>query len=107
MITAKKLSSLKKSTHRNFFNSQASLFRCIGDETCLKILYVLSKEGEVCVSDITDVLDMSMPAISHQLSKLRTMGIVKTKREGKSVCYSFCDSKKADLVKDFLQKEKH
>ncbi len=107
MITAKKLSSLKRLTNKSSFENQATLLRCIGDETCLKILYVLSKEGEICVSDITDVLDMSMPAISHQLSKLKAMGIVKTKREGKTVCYSMCETKKADFVREFLQKEKY
>lgn len=107
MITAKRLSSLKKLTSRSSFENQATLLRCIGDETCLKILYVLSKEGEICVSDITDVLDLSMPAISHQLAKLKSMGIVKTKRDGKSICYSMCETKKADFVREFLQKEKH
>ena len=98
----KKLLSIKKDLNKNVFESKAALFKCIGDATCLKILHVLSKEKEVCVTDISDAMSVSISAVSHQLFKLKAMGIVESKREGQTICYSIAKAKKAELVKKIL-----
>ncbi len=66
------------------------LFKTFGDSTRIKILYVLH-ESELCVCDIAAVLGMTQSAISHQLRVLRQMRLVKSKRNGKSICYSLAD----------------
>ena len=68
----------------------ADLFKVFGDSTRIKILYVLF-ETEMCVCDIATLLGMSLSAISHQLRRLKQSGLVKYRREGKSVFYSLAD----------------
>lgn len=72
-------------------NNVAQLFKVIGDPTRIKILQVLSIK-EMCVCDITHVLNMTHSAISHQLKTLRQAGLVKNRKEGKVVYYSLDDA---------------
>ncbi len=68
----------------------AELFKIFGDSTRIKILYVLF-ESEMCVFDISQLLNMSMSAISHQLRILKQAQLVKFRREGKTIFYSLAD----------------
>ena len=68
----------------------AELFKIFGDSTRIKILYVLF-ESEMCVFDISQLLNMSMSAISHQLRILKQAQLVKFRRDGKTVFYSLAD----------------
>jgi len=68
----------------------AELFKTMGDPTRIKILYAL-KERELCVCDLSELLDMSSSAISHQLRILRNNKLVKYRKEGRSVYYSLDD----------------
>ena len=68
----------------------AELFKIFGDSTRIKILYVLF-EAEMCVCAISELLDMSASAISHQLRVLRDYNLVRARREGKTVYYSLSD----------------
>lgn len=68
----------------------AELFKTIGDPTRIKILYAL-KERELCVCDLSELLEMSSSAISHQLRVLRNNKLVKFRKEGRSVYYSLDD----------------
>jgi DNA-binding transcriptional ArsR family regulator len=68
----------------------AELFKTMGDPTRIKILYAL-KERELCVCDLSELLDMSSSAISHHLRVLRNNKLVKYRKEGRSVYYSLDD----------------
>lgn len=68
----------------------AELFKVFGDTTRIRILFVLF-EAEVCVCDLAEALNMSMSAVSHQLSILKRNKLVKSRREGKSIFYSLAD----------------
>lgn len=68
----------------------AELFKTMGDPTRIKILYAL-KEKELCVCDLSQLLQMSSSAISHQLRILRNNKLVKYRKEGRSVYYSLDD----------------
>ncbi|MGP3779689.1 ArsR/SmtB family transcription factor [Halanaerobium saccharolyticum] len=68
----------------------AELFKTMGDPTRIKILYAL-KERELCVCDLSELLEMSASAISHQLRVLRNNKLVKYRKEGRSVYYSLDD----------------
>lgn len=75
----------------------ADLFKIFGDSTRIKILYVLSND-EMCVSSLAAELGMTQSAISHQLRVLKQSGLVKYRREGKTVFYALSD----DHVKTIL-----
>lgn len=94
----------KNKHSEQFYNERASLLRCISDPNCLKIIDALSKDGNPCVSDITKNLDISISAVSHQLSKLKAMGIVDTKRTGQTICYSLSNTDNANFVKRLIDR---
>ncbi len=68
----------------------AEIFKTIGDPTRIRILYAL-KERELCVCDLSELLEMSSSAISHQLRVLRNHKLVKFRKEGRTVYYSLDD----------------
>lgn len=75
----------------------AELFKVLGDQTRVKILFTLIKD-EMCVCDIADLLEMSQSAISHQLRVLKQARLVKYRREGKTVYYSVSDEHVAIIL---------
>ena len=74
----------------------AELFKVLGDSTRTRILSALSIE-ELCVCDISALLNMSMSAVSHQLRILRQTKIVKSRRNGKEIVYSLDDEHISEL----------
>ncbi|NLW08092.1 MAG: winged helix-turn-helix transcriptional regulator [Clostridia bacterium] len=80
----------------------SELFKVLSDETRTKILYLLSLK-ELCVCDIAGILEMSLPAISHHLRLLRTLRLVKHRREGKMVYYSLDDEHILHLIREALE----
>lgn len=75
----------------------AELFKMFGDSTRIKILSVLF-EGEKCVQEITEATGSSQSAVSHQLRLLKQARLVRSRRNGKQVCYTLAD----DHVKTIL-----
>jgi len=71
-------------------NRLAGLYKVFGDTTRIKILYSLF-ESEMCVCCISELLGMSLSAVSHQLRVLKQAELVKFRREGKEVYYSLAD----------------
>jgi len=68
----------------------SEFFKVFGDNTRIKIIQALSME-EMCVCDISVLLNMSQSAISHQLKVLRQSKLVKLRKKGKVVYYSLND----------------
>ena len=68
----------------------AELFKVFGDTTRIKIICALF-ESEMCVCDLSCLLNMTQSAISHQLRLLKSARLVKFRREGKVVYYSLDD----------------
>ena len=68
----------------------AELYKVFGDSTRVKILTALT-QSEMCVSEISEFLEITQSAVSHQLRVLKTSGLVKIKRSGKNIYYSLAD----------------
>ena len=66
----------------------AELFKVFGDSTRIKIICSLF-ESEMCVCDLSVLLNISQSAISHQLRVLKSARLVKFRRAGKVIYYSF------------------
>ncbi len=79
----------------------AEFFKVFGDSTRIKILCALFEE-EMCVCDISALLNISQSAISHQLKILRQSKLVKYRKEGKVVYYSMAD----DHIKEIFNQGK-
>lgn len=67
-------------------------FRLLGDPTRVRILYALLEAGELCVSDVSAVVDAPETSVSHALRLLRTAGIVKARRSGRMIYYALDDA---------------
>ncbi len=68
----------------------SEFYKIFADQTRLRILDALQNKP-MCVNEISEVLDISQSAISHQLKNLRTSNLVKADKEGKNVIYSISD----------------
>lgn len=84
---------MNKNEHRQLSKETvdhvSQIFKALADPTRIRILYLLSQE-ECSVNHIAEVLEMSQSAVSHQLSFLRSIRLVKNRREGSMFFYS-CD----------------
>ena len=91
VIHADIVDKVKKDFPSNqLINTLSDFFKIFGDTTRVKIMCALDK-SEMCVGDISVLLDMTVSAVSHQLKILREASLVKTKRQGKIVFYSLAD----------------
>ncbi len=68
----------------------SDFFKVMCDSTRMRIMAALDS-GEMCVCDLSALLDMTKSAISHQLKVLKDAHLVKSRREGKNVYYSLKD----------------
>jgi len=80
----------------------AETFRILGDPTRVRIVDALS-EGELCVCDIAEQVGISESAVSHQLRLMRTMRIVRGRRQGRCVYYTLDDQHVLDLFQQGLR----
>lgn len=89
-----------------YVQPMAEIFKVLGDPTRIRILELLSHE-DMCVSNITEMLDMTHSAISHQLRQLRHAQLVKFSKSGKEVIYSLDDEHVLTLFAQALDHVKH
>jgi ArsR family transcriptional regulator len=80
----------------------AETFSALGDPTRVRILDALS-HGELCVCDLAAVLGLSQSAVSHQLRLLRSIRLVRPRRDGRIVFYSLDDQHIMAIFKQTLQ----
>lgn len=80
----------------------ADTFRILGDPTRIRIVDALA-QAELCVHELSDKVGISESAISHQLRLMRTMRIVRGRREGRCVYYSLDDQHILDLFQQGLR----
>lgn len=59
-----------------------------GNEVRLKILFLLNQESKMCPCDLSDILGMTVPAISQHLKKLKDAELVETNKVGQTIFYS-------------------
>ncbi len=62
-------------------------FKVLGDKTRLRILSLLQGR-ELCVCDLTEVLEISQPGVSQHMRRLRQIGFVHERRGGQWIYYS-------------------
>lgn len=75
------------------------MFKRLADETRLRILSHLSREGELNVTELCERLEQAQPAVSHHLALMRHAGIIELRRDGKHNYYSIAD----DHFREFMR----
>ncbi len=87
------------------FERASSLFRALGDEGRLKLLFELSKQ-ELCVTEICELLRENSSTVSQRLKLLRAEGLLKRRRDGKHLYYSLADKHILSLIQNALEHTK-
>lgn len=98
--------TLSKMPENKTLQNLADFFKIMGDSTRCKLLFALL-QNEMCVCDLANVISMTKSSISHQLSKMKEAGMVKSRRSGKTVYYSLDDDHIAEIFKVGLEHIKH
>lgn len=80
----------------------ASLFAHLADSTRVRILSMLSV-SPMCVCEISDILSMSQPAVSHHLRILRQCGIVRFHKQGKRALYYLDETDECNCIRNLLK----
>ena len=86
------------------YEKVSSLFKLLGDYNRIRILSALEC-NEMCVCELSILLDMSQSSISHQLRILRHHNIVKSRKENKKVFYSLNNDNIFKLIQKGIELE--
>ena len=86
----------KKMPNEDPIYEVSELFKVFGDSTRARIICALNIE-EMCVCDLSALLNMTQSAISHQLRILKSSRLAKSRKQGKVVYYSLDDSHIGDI----------
>ena len=80
----------------------SDVFKVLSDPTRARIVFALS-QAELCVCDLAALLNLSDSAVSHQLRLLRSLKLVKFRKEGRLAYYSLDDDHTQRLLLDALE----
>lgn len=85
------------------FQTVANVFKQMCDTTRIRIFWLLC-HCELCVTNISAMMDMSSPAVSHHLRQLKDSGLIVSRRSGKEVFYKAADTGQAHLLHLTIEK---
>lgn len=84
------------------FQTVADIFKQLGDGSRIRIFWLLC-HCEECVINISAMVDMSSPAVSHHLKQLKAAGLIISRREGKEVYYKAADTEQAQTFHHMIE----
>nr|WP_290443544.1 metalloregulator ArsR/SmtB family transcription factor [Sporolactobacillus kofuensis] len=82
------------------------IFKAVSEPTRVRILFLLS-QCECSVSEIAEHLDLQQSTVSHQLSFLKQLHLVRSRREGKVIYYSEEDEHVMNLLAQTIDHTRH
>ena len=85
------------------FQVVSDIFKQMSDASRIRIFWILC-HCEECVMNLSAMVDMSSPAVSHHLKQLKQSGLITSRREGKEVYYKAADSDEAQLLHHMIEK---
>ena len=84
------------------FQTVADIFKQLGDGSRIRIFWLLC-HCEECVINISAMMNMSSPAVSHHLRPLRNRGLIVSRRVGKEVYYKAADTQQSQLLHHMIE----
>jgi len=79
------------------FENASDIFKLLSDGKRVQLFWLLC-HCEECVINISSLLDMSSPAVSHHLKLLKTAGLIVSRREGREVYYTAAPTSRAHIL---------
>lgn len=83
------------------FDKLSSGLELAGNNVRLKILFLLYEENRLCVCDLSDILGMTISAISQHLRKLKDRKLIQSEKEAQTIFYSLTKEYKKMLIPFF------
>lgn len=77
----------------DLLTARVHLFKALSDRTRLRILEMLSANGEMNVTEVYQRLGRQQNLISHHLACLKNCGLAKARKQGKQIYYSLRNKK--------------
>lgn len=84
------------------FQTLSDIFKQLGDSSRLRIFWLLC-HCEECVVNLSAMVGMSSPAVSHHLKLLRAAGLIVNRRAGKEVYYTAANTQQAQLLHHMIE----
>ena len=84
------------------FQTIAELLKQLGDSSRIRIFWLLC-HCEECVINLSAMMKMSSPAISHHLKQLKSSGLIVSRRSGQEVYYRAADTQQAQLLHRMIE----
>ena len=84
------------------FGTVAEVYKLLADPMRCRIFWLLC-HCEECVINLSAMVEMSSPAVSHHLKQLRAGGLIVSRREGKEVYYKAADTETARLLHHMIE----
>lgn len=81
------------------------IFNALSDMGRYRIFKLLLQRHDLCVTDVANVLGISLPAASQQLHIMELSGLVKKERMGQMMCY--CIREEDPVVKSVIKMINH
>lgn len=78
------------------------LMKVLSNRDRMMLLCQIS-QGDICVGELEEVLEIHQPTLSQQLTVLRNEELVQTRREGKQIYYSLSNSVVLEVMKVLYQ----
>lgn len=85
------------------FSVVADVFKQLGDSSRMRIFWLLC-HCEECVINISSMMNMSSPAVSHHLKLLKESGLIVSRRSGKEVYYRAAETEQSRLLHLAIEK---
>jgi ArsR family transcriptional regulator, lead/cadmium/zinc/bismuth-responsive transcriptional repressor len=67
------------------------MFKVLANDTRLRLLHALAREGELCVTELAEAVAMTPQAVSNQLQRLVDRRILGSRRNGNNIYYRLVD----------------
>lgn len=85
------------------FQIVSDIFKQLSDSSRIRIFWLLC-HCEECVTNISALVGMSSPAVSHHLKQLKASGLILNRRDGKEVYYKAADTQQVELLHQMIEK---
>lgn len=96
------VSLLEQLRRVNQFQTVSDVFKQLGDTTRVRIFWLLCHREE-CVINISAMMEMSSPAVSHHLRALKNSSLIICRREGKEMYYRAADTEQSRLLHQMIE----
>lgn len=88
------------------FQTVADIFKQLSDGNRIRIFWLLC-HCEECVINLSAIVGMSSPAVSHHLKQLKGAQLITSRRDGKEVYYKAADNDRAQLLHQMIEQMIH